>query len=105
MSAMYQDGLLHSLNAVLVYDHLGQTDDFPKEERDLNEILKRMIKKTDPVEVAYYSGRLEIVKRFNARDGSRIPAYFDVGRFKPSHTFRAYKSRRTPSIGHAKQGR
>jgi len=90
VSAMYQDGLLHSLNKVLIYDYLGESNDLAKHEEDLTQTLKRMLKKRDVKEIAYYAGRLEIVKRFNARDSSRIPAYFDMDRFKPSHTFRAY---------------
>lgn len=52
-----------------------------------------MFKKKDVVEIAYFTGRLEIIRRFNVLDYSRIPIYFDIGRFKPSHTFRSYKSK------------
>lgn len=96
ISAMYQDGLLHSLNEVFAHDHLGQDDDLAKTQSDFEKTLKEMKKKNNLVEIAYYTGRIEVLQRFQALDKSPIPAYFDVGRLKPSNTFRAYK-RKAPT--------
>jgi len=95
ISAMYQDGLLHSLNDVFACDYLGQDEDIAKDQVELDKMLKNMKKKHNIVEIAYYTGRIEILKRFRALNSSRIPAYFDIGRLKPSNTFHAYKMKMT----------
>lgn len=91
LSAMYQDGLLHVLNDVLSGTALGwERKDFEQELAEDRKRLSRMIKKKDLVEIAYYTGRVEGLARFCARDTSTIPAYFDIGNIKPS---RRYKKR------------
>ncbi len=92
-SAMYQDGLLHALSQIFNSYHLGSRIDFLNEEKTLRVFLKKLLMHKDVVEFAYITGYLEIVKRFNALDYSRIPIYFDVSRIRPTNTFKAYREK------------
>ena len=86
-SAMYQDGLLHALGDLLTSTALGAK----KSEalgRDLTEamgILGKMRRRRDPVEIAYWSGRIEVLNRFAERSRNKIPAYIHPYTLVPSH--------------------
>jgi hypothetical protein len=84
-SAMYQDGLMHELDSVIAGARLGtkKKEDF---ENDLGESLRRldaMRKKQDIVEIAYWSGRVEILERFDLRQQTPIPKFFHPNKLQP----------------------
>ena len=83
-SAMYQDGLQHALTDVFVDGYLGKKqEDFEKELAGAQKHLALMRKKKDLIEIAYWSGRCEVVRRFCERDTSSIPAYFHPDKLVP----------------------
>src|SRR5262249_28974439 len=76
-SAMYQDGLLHSFSDVLTSGSLGKRpEDLERELRASEKHLQVMRKRKDIVEIAYWSGRVEVLDRFCKRSSSPIPTYF-----------------------------
>jgi SIR2-like domain len=88
-SAMYQDGLIHALSDVLTSTALGAKK-VGAFEQDLNEarkILARMERRENPIEIAYWSGRLEILTRFQKRSTKKIPAFIHPLRFTISQKF------------------
>jgi hypothetical protein len=83
-SAMYQDGLQHALTDVFVDGYLGKKqEDFEKELAGAQKHLELMHKKKDYIEIAYWSGRCEVLRRFCERDTSTIPAYFHPDNLVP----------------------
>jgi hypothetical protein len=84
-SAMYQDGLLHELSSVITSNTLGtkKKEDFEKSEGDAVKTLRRIKQDRDPIEIAYWAGRVEILERFNRRKRSPIPAYFHPYQLRP----------------------
>ncbi len=84
-SAMYQDGLLHALGDVLVATRLGskKKEDFETDLREAERILAAMRRKGEVIEVAYWSGRLEVIRRFVNRTKGPIPAYFHPYDWRP----------------------
>jgi hypothetical protein len=87
-SAMYQDGLMHSFSDVLTGSSLGKK---PEElERHLSQSekhLELMHKHRDAIEIAYWSGRVEVLRRFCERDNSPVPIYFNPNRQTPSQKY------------------
>ena len=85
-SAMYQDGLLHALDDVLASVALGtkKKEDFESDLGRMSQTLDRMRRRRDPIEIAYYSGRVEGLKWFCRRSARVIPRYFDPYRDRPS---------------------
>jgi hypothetical protein len=85
-SAMYQDGLLHELNSILVCTALGtkKKGDFENDYGKKLSHLKKMRQLDDIIEIAYWSGRVEVLERFNNRQTSRIPAFFHPYRLHPA---------------------
>lgn len=84
-SAMYQDGLLHSLGDILIGASLGKKrEEFERECREAEKHLQLMYKREDLIEVAYWSGRVEVLDRFSRRELSEIPAYFHPNRLQPT---------------------
>jgi hypothetical protein len=85
-SAMYQDGLLHELGSVLRCISLGtrKKSDFENEYVSHLNHLKKMRQRENLIEVAYWSGRVEVLERFNNRQMSPIPAFFHPYRLSPS---------------------
>lgn len=77
-SAMYQDGLLHALDDILISSALGtkKKDDFDKDLLFASERLREMYRKRDAIEIAYWAGRWEIVSRCAKRVPTAIPRYF-----------------------------
>jgi len=77
-SAMYQDGLLHALDDILISSALGtkKKEDFDKDLLFASEHLREMYQRQDAVEIAYWAGRWEIVSRFAKRVATPIPRYF-----------------------------
>jgi hypothetical protein len=88
-SAMYQDGLLHALSNVLSSTALGlkRKEDFENELGYGTKMLHQQIKKDDPIEIAYWSGRNEVFRRFCNRDASIIPPYFHPQKLAPTPKF------------------
>jgi hypothetical protein len=92
-SAMFQDGLLHSFSDVLTGASLGKR---PEElERELRGSEKHLLqlkrkKSSDikiAIEIAYWSGRVEVLNRFCKGDTSQIPIYFHPHRLAPSQKY------------------
>jgi hypothetical protein len=85
-SAMYQDGLLHVLDDVLSSTALGikRNEDFESDLRLAAKQIKQAEKARQFIEVAYWTGRHEIVRRFCDRDHSSIPPYLHPNRMSPA---------------------
>ena len=85
-SAMYQDGLLHALNYVLTSAALGvmKKEEFEGELGRQDQILDDVLQTHDPIEIAYRSGWVEVLKKFCNRRVSRIPRYFHPYRGCPT---------------------
>jgi hypothetical protein len=87
-SSMYQDGVLHMLSTVLSGTALGNSkEDFEKSLIETMNTLQNYFKKRNFIEVAYFGGQYEIIKRFCNRDKSRIPAYFHPNKLIPTHKY------------------
>lgn len=88
-SSMYQDGVLHALDDVLSSTALGtkRNEDFEKDLRLAGKALRQARKAGDFIEVAYWSGRHEVMERFCDRDQSTIPIYFHPSRLEPVAKF------------------
>lgn len=84
-SAMYQDGLLHGLDSILTSTSLGtkKKDDFESEHGDALREVQRVRRCDNPVEIAYWSGRAEVLDRFNRRRKLRIPSFFHPYELRP----------------------
>jgi hypothetical protein len=77
LSSMYQDGLLHGLDVIMVGEMFGKRlCDYDDDLRTAFRELERHAKKRDGIEVAYWSGRVEVLERFLGGRRSQIPAYF-----------------------------
>jgi hypothetical protein len=87
-SAMYQDGLLHSFTDVLTGASLGKKqDEYDRELRESEKWLQQMRKRVEIIEIAYWSGRVEVLDRFCRRDLSAMPVYFHPNRMEPSQKY------------------
>ena len=87
-SAMYQDGLLHMLNTVLSGTALGNSkENFEKSLFEAERALQKHSKEGNLVEVAYWGGKYEVIKRYCNRDKRKIPAYFHPNKLIPSHKY------------------
>lgn len=88
-SAMYQDGLLHALSDVVMSSFLGskRNQDFEAQAANAGRRIRSAKKEQDPIEVAYWSGHREVIRRFCERDDTKIPAYFHPYRFEPIRKF------------------
>jgi hypothetical protein len=89
---MYQDGLQHSFSDVLTGASLGKRpEELERELRSSEKHLQLLKRKRDDIniaiEIAYWSGRVEVLRRFCSRDTSRIPIYFHPNRFEPSQKY------------------
>jgi hypothetical protein len=97
-SAMYQDGLIHSLEHAIEESRTGKLmKDFAEELNDYKETLdkcwralSRYEKTPKPdkpnyalIEIAYWSGRVEALKRFVSYNRRNIPAFFSPYVLKP----------------------
>lgn len=97
-SAMYQDGLIHSLEHVIEESRTGKLmKEFSTQLADFKDTLDKYeravtrygSKPNDEktgfalVEVAYWSGRVEALKRFASRNTRDIPAFFSPNSLKP----------------------
>jgi hypothetical protein len=85
-SAMYQDGLLHELESILTSSSLGtrKKKDFENDHGEALKYLQEMRRANEVVEIAYWSGRAEVLERFNKRDRTAIPTYFHPDRLHPT---------------------
>jgi len=87
-SAMYQDGLLHSLSDILTGASLGKKrDEFDRELREFEKHLAVVRKHVDLIEITYWSGRVEVLDRFCKRDVTPLPIYFHPNRLRPSQKY------------------
>jgi len=88
-SAMYQDGLLHALGNILTSTALGakKIETFESDLAEARKMLAKMHRRKDPIEIAYWTGRTEILGRFLARSKQKIPTFIHPFRFKPSQKF------------------
>jgi len=85
-SAMYQEGLLHELDAILTSTSLGtkKKGDFDNDHGETLRTLEEMRRRRDIVGIAYYSGRAEVLERFLNRNTSKIPTYFHPYQLRPT---------------------
>jgi hypothetical protein len=85
-SAMYQDGLLHAMTSILTSNSLGtkKKGDFEADHGDALKSLEKQRRRDDPIEIAYWSGRVEILERFNERRRTPIPAFFHPYALRPA---------------------
>jgi hypothetical protein len=85
-SAMYQDGLLHALEDVVTSTALGmkKKHDFEHDLADAAETLGQTRRKRDPIEIAYWTGRLLTLKRFCSRSRAAFLPYFHPYRLHPT---------------------
>jgi len=85
-SAMYQDGVLHSLEDVITATALGtkKSEDFAHDFAEAERCLRDYRRKRDPVEIAYWSGRFTVIKKFCARSKSPVLPYFHPYRLRPT---------------------
>jgi hypothetical protein len=88
-SAMYQDGLLHALDDVLSSAVLGtkRKEDFENELRLAAKEVEQADKVGDFIEVAYWSGRHQVIAHFCDRITSAIPPYFHPSKLIPISKF------------------
>jgi hypothetical protein len=95
---MYQDGLLHSLEHIIVGSREGKSrkdfsDELDEHEKTLDKCWKelgrheREGKNDEPnfaaIDIAYWSGRVEALKRFISSNKRDIPAFFSPYALKP----------------------
>lgn len=91
-SSMYQDGLLHSLEHIIVESRMGKTfGDFnstlEEYERRLQKYKRRLQKGEGGeilVEIAYCHGRIEALKRFISRNSRNIPPFYNPMKLEPT---------------------
>jgi len=85
-SAMYQDGLLHALGDVLTSTALGlkTKEIFESDLSRTKQTLEEMRRKHDPIEIAYWTGWVEVLKRFCQRTTAPILRHFHPYRARPS---------------------
>ena len=85
-SAMYQDGLIHTLTDLLSATVLAtkRKQDFESDLTYSRKIVRESLVQNDILEVAYWSGRTEVLRRFCERDNSRIPKYFHPDKLVPT---------------------
>jgi hypothetical protein len=89
-SAMYQDGLMHALEHVISGSELGAPRaTFDSERETTREALSTYWEREDALEIAYWSGRDEVLQRFCRRAPGEIPAYFDPYELVPRRRFKA----------------
>jgi SIR2-like domain len=88
-SAMYQDGLIHALSNILTSTALGakQIETFESDLAEARKILAKMHRRKDPIEISYWTGRAELLRRFLSRSKQKIPPFIHPFRFKPSQKF------------------
>lgn len=88
-SAMYQDGLLHALDDVLIPTGLGsrKKESFNQDMAEADSTLLEMWQREDAIEIAYWTGRREATKAFCSGKSKRIPTYIHPYRLKPSSKF------------------
>lgn len=84
-SAMYQDGLMHELDSILTSTRLGtkKKKDFENDYGDALSLLEKMRRADDVIEIAYWSGRTEVLERFNRQDKRPIPTFFHPYALRP----------------------
>jgi hypothetical protein len=84
-SAMYQDGLLHELDDILDSIQLGTMKhaDMENELGSTANNVKKLEKRGDLVEVAYWTGRHLAAQSYFDEERSQIPAFFHPYRLKP----------------------
>lgn len=81
---MYQDGAIHELDYIIGQCKFGVT--FKTLENKFKEnlgILKEYRRRKNLVEVVYWQGRIEVMKRFLSRKLEPVPPYFDPKKMKP----------------------
>lgn len=108
-SSMYQDGLLHSLEHITVDSRMGKTfDDFKNNLAEYEETLQKYeqkLKKHEDaenpvelegekilVEIAYWRGRIEALKRFISRNRRDIPPFYNPMKLEPTSKKRYFSS-------------
>jgi hypothetical protein len=75
-SAMYQDGLLHALDEVLGQSTFGRDfTAFRSELADCEKMLGQMREKDDIVEIAYFSGWCEVLRKFCIGSATPLSAF------------------------------
>jgi len=87
-SALYQDGVLHMLTTVLSGTALGVSQEiFQQNLSEAENFLQKYSKEGNFVEVAYWRGQFEVIKRYCSRDNRKIPSYFHPKNLIPTHRY------------------
>ena len=87
-SSIYQDGILHMLTTVLSGTALGTKKEvFEQNLSEAENSLQKYSKKGNFVEIAYWEGRYEVIKRYCNRDKRKIPAYFHPYKLISTHRY------------------
>jgi hypothetical protein len=83
---MYQDGLLHELDSILTSTSLGTKKkiDFENDHGETLKRLQKMWRIEDVVEIAYLSGRVVVLEKFNTQDTRPIPTFFHPDKLRPT---------------------
>ena len=92
VSSMYQDGLLHALEHIIVESKMGKSfNDFnntlKEYEQTLQKYERRLQKSKDGkilAEIAYYHGRIEALKRFISHNRRDIPPFYNLMKLEPT---------------------
>lgn len=85
-SSIYQDGLIHSLEHIIVESKMGRTsDDFNSTLKEYEQTLQQYKRREILVEIAYWSGRVEALKRLISRNMRDIPPFYDPMKLEPTH--------------------
>ena len=85
-SSIYQDGLMHSLEHIIVESKMGRTsDDFNSTLKKYEQTLQQYKRREILVEIAYWSGRVEALKRLISRNMRDIPPFYDPIKLEPTH--------------------
>jgi hypothetical protein len=88
-SSMYQDGLMHELDDAVLTSVLGirRKEDHEKELNRTADIVKQAWKSGDIFEIAYWTGRQQVLEHFCERGDSPIPRYFHPRKMIPIQRF------------------
>jgi hypothetical protein len=76
------------LSTVLSGAALGSSkEDFKKNLSETEDTLNKYSKAGNIVEMAYWGGRFEVIKRYCNRAKTKIPAYFHPNKLIPTHKY------------------
>lgn len=88
-SNMYQDGLMHGIDAVLDGDLKGKTDQYILNQvKHYNKAVKKCLEHENLIDVAYYNGWRSVFMHLLHKKNEDIPAFFNIENLKPVQELR-----------------